>query len=49
MAAIKTEQAKGTDPAVIAAATSAAPVVAKHHQMLQVAASQLGIPTPHGP
>jgi predicted outer membrane protein len=48
MAAIKTEQAKGTDQAVIAAATSAAPVVARHHQMLRVAASQLGIPTPQG-
>jgi putative membrane protein len=48
MAAIKTEQAKGTDQAVIAAATSAAPVVAKHHRMLQAAASQLSIPTPHG-
>ena len=48
IAAIKTEQAKGSDQAVIAAATSAAPVVAMHHRMLQVAASQLGIPTPHG-
>jgi putative membrane protein len=48
MAAIKTEQAKGSDQAVIAAATSAAPVVTGHQQMLRVAASQLGIPTPHG-
>jgi predicted outer membrane protein len=48
MAAIKTEQGKGSDQAVIAAATSAAPVVAKHRRMLHVAASQLGIPTPHG-
>jgi hypothetical protein len=47
LAHVRTEQANGSDQSVIAAATSTRSVVATHQQMLRLAASQLGIPTPH--
>ncbi len=51
MAAMKlgqTEIAQGSDPSVVNAAKSAAPVIAKHHTLLRDAASALGLPTSVG-
>lgn len=43
MAAVQTEIAHGSDPQVVDVARTAAPVVARHLQLLRAAAAQLGI------
>jgi predicted outer membrane protein len=46
MQAAQTEIANGSDPKVVKLATDSLPVIESHHQALQAAAKQLGIPLP---